>query len=102
MENIFRALAEPKRVEILKLLRDRERAVGEIAGHFDVTRPAISQHLRVLSDAGLVTARQEGTKRLYSIQPEGIEELRQFVAEFWDTRLERLKEAVEESETGLE
>lgn len=102
MENIFRALAEPKRVAILRLLRDRERAVGEIAGHFDVTRPAISQHLRVLADAGLVIARQEGTQRLYSIRSEGIEELRHFVEEFWDIRLERLKDAVEQSETGAE
>lgn len=100
MDAALRALAEPRRREILGLVRDRELTVGEIASQFDVTRPAISQHLKVLREAGLVSDRREGTRRYYRALPEGLNELRAFLEGFWDVRLEALKAAAEsESET---
>jgi DNA-binding transcriptional ArsR family regulator len=84
------ALAEPRRREILALVRDRELAAGEIATNFDVTRPAISQHLGVLKQAGLLHERREGTKRLYRARPEGLADLRDFLDEFWSLRLDAL------------
>ena len=100
MATIFQALAEPRRVEILRLVRSRELPAGEIAEHFDVTRPAVSQHLRVLLDAGLLTERRSGQRRLYRVRPEGFRELRRFLEEFWDDSLERLKAVAEAAERG--
>ncbi len=82
----------------MTLLQDGEMSSGEIASHFDVTRPAISQHLRVLEDAGLVTVRKQATSRLYKARPEGLAELRAFLDEFWSGSLQRLKQAVESAE----
>jgi DNA-binding transcriptional ArsR family regulator len=98
LDQVFQAVAEPRRREILKLIQSDELSSGEIAAHFDVTRPAISQHLKVLSDAGLVTVRREGTRRLYKVRPEGLAEVRAFLEEFWDTGLQQLKEAAEAEE----
>ena len=91
----FQALAEPRRRAILRLVRDRPRSVNEIAGHFDVTQQAISQHLKVLKDAGLVAVRPHGQQRLYVVRPEGLDGLRDFLAEFWPEHLLHLKSAVE-------
>jgi DNA-binding transcriptional ArsR family regulator len=96
MDAALQALAEPRRRDILALVRDRELTVGEIAARFDVTRPAISQHLKVLRDAGLVTDRREGTRRYYRALPEGLNELRAYLEGFWDVRLEALKRAAED------
>jgi DNA-binding transcriptional ArsR family regulator len=95
MQAAIQAIAEPRRRAILRLVRDEELPAGEIATHFDVTRPAISQHLRVLREAGLVSERREGTRRLYRAQPDSLEELYRFLQGFWDTRLEQLKTEVE-------
>ena len=95
MDAAVRALAEPTRREILDLVRDTERTVSDIASEFDVSRPAISQHLRVLADAELVNVRSEGTKRLYSARPEGLVELRSWMDQFWDSALSSLKVEVE-------
>jgi DNA-binding transcriptional ArsR family regulator len=95
MEAAIRAIAEPRRREILRLVWDSELAAGEIASHFEVTRPAISQHLRVLREAGLVAERRVGTRRLYRARPETLAELRRFLEGFWDEGLDRLKRAVE-------
>lgn len=95
----MKAIAEPRRRQILRLVRDDERTAGEIARAFEVTRPAISQHLRVLKEAGLVTERREGTRRYYRAQPKGLRELRRFLEEFWEDSLERLKAAAEWEET---
>lgn len=92
---LLRALAEPRRVAILRLIRTRELAAGEIASRFKTTRPAISQHIRVLVKVGLVSERRERTKRLYRLRPEGFNELRTFLDGFWDLRLDRLKSAIE-------
>ena len=98
MEAVLQAIAQPRRREILRLVWTRELPAGRIAAHFDVTRPAISQHLTVLKDAGLVTERRQGTQRLYRARPEALEGLRAFLEEFWDERLRRLKRAVEAEE----
>jgi DNA-binding transcriptional ArsR family regulator len=91
MQEVLEAIAEPRRREILDLVRGEELPAGAIAAHFaDVTRPAISQHLRVLREAGLLAERREGTRRLYSARPEGLGDLREFLSQFWDDRLEVL------------
>jgi DNA-binding transcriptional ArsR family regulator len=95
MEAAVRAIAEPRRRAILRLVRDRELTAGQIAAHFDVTRPAVSQHLTVLRQAGLLAERREGARRLYRTRPEGLEEVRAFLDEFWAQGLERLKLAAE-------
>jgi DNA-binding transcriptional ArsR family regulator len=95
MDDVTRAIAEPRRRNILALVRDQELSAGEIASNFDVTRPAVSQHLAVLKGAGLLVERREGTRRLYRARPEGMSELREFLNGFWSERLERLKLAAE-------
>jgi len=91
MEAVAHAIAAPRRRAILRLVRDGELSAGEIAAHFDVTRPAVSQHLRVLKDAELLVERREGTRRLYRARPAGLAELRAFVDGFWDDGLARLQ-----------
>ncbi len=98
MEAALRAIAEPHRRRILRLVWDRELSAGEIAGHFDVTRPAVSQHLAVLREAGLVSERRSGTRRMYRARPEGLADLKAFLDEFWGDRLEALKHEVERGE----
>lgn len=95
MDLVARALAAPRRREILSLVRDDELSAGEIASRFDVSRPAISQHLSALREAGLLSERRDGTRRLYRAQPEALAGLRDFLNEFWTDRLERLKLAAE-------
>ena len=94
----FQALAEPRRRAILRLVRDQPRSVNEIADHFDVTQQAISQHLKVLKDAGLVAVRPHGQQRLYMVRPDGLDTLRDFLAEFWPEHLQRLKHTVESAD----
>jgi DNA-binding transcriptional ArsR family regulator len=98
MQTVIQAISEPRRREILQMVRDRELAAGEIAAGFDVTRPAISQHLTVLRNAGLVSERREGTRRLYRARPEGLAKLQAFLDGFWEDRLERLKLSAEQEE----
>ena len=96
--SVFQAIAEDRRREILGLLRDRELSVGDVAARFDVTQPAISQHLKVLRNAGLVSARRDGTRHMYSARPEGFADLHRFLASFLPEGLERLKQAAEAEE----
>jgi DNA-binding transcriptional ArsR family regulator len=98
MQTAIQALSEPRRREILHLIRDGELTAGQIASGFDVTRPAISQHLGVLKEAGLVTERREGTKRFYRARPEGLAELREFLEGFWTFSLEQLKKEAQKEE----
>ena len=98
MEAALKALAAPRRRQILSLVREGELSAGEIASHFDVTRPAVSQHLNVLKEAGLVNERRNGTKRLYRARPEGLAPVKQYLEEFWDERLEILKREAEREE----
>ena len=92
---IMRALAEPQRRRIVQLVRDGERPAGEIAEHFAITPQAVSQHLRVLKDAGVLRERREGTRRLYALRPEAVESLRAFVEDLWPASLDELKATVE-------
>ncbi len=98
MEAVLRAVAEPRRREILRLVWDAERSAGDIAEHFDVSRPAISQHLRVLKEADLVSERRDGTRRFYKARPETMEDLRDFLEGFWDDSLAGLKREAEKDE----
>ena len=98
MEAALKAMAAPHRRQILTLVRGAELSAGEIAAHFDVTRPAVSQHLNVLKEAGLLSERRNGTRRLYRARPQGLDELRTFLEEFWDARLEALKHEAEHEE----
>ncbi len=102
MDLALKAIAEPRRRAILRLVRDDELASGEIARHFDVTGPAISQHLGVLREAGLVTERRDGTRRLYRARPAGLDDLRTFLEDFWDDRLDRLRDAAERDQRAKE
>ncbi|HEY3070859.1 MAG TPA: metalloregulator ArsR/SmtB family transcription factor [Gaiellaceae bacterium] len=95
MEEAIRAIAEPNRRRILQLVATKELSAGEIASRFEITRPAVSQHLTVLREAGLVAERREGTRRLYRIRPEGFADLKSFLEAFWDEGLEHLKMAAE-------
>jgi DNA-binding transcriptional ArsR family regulator len=94
-EAVLRALAEPKRQAILKLVRDKPHSVGEIGEHFDISQQAVSQHLQVLAEAGLVDVHRDGKRRLYIVNPDGLVVLERFLAELWPASLRRLKKAVE-------
>ena len=89
------ALGDPTRRAIFEQLRRGPRAVGEIASELPVSRPAVSQHLRVLKDVGLVTERREGTRRLYRLDPDGLGELRDYFDGFWTEALAGFKAAAE-------
>lgn len=95
MDEALRAIAEPRRRAILRLVSRQELAAGEIAAHFEVTRPAVSQHLTVLRDAGLVAERRVGTRRLYRARPEGLAELQDFLADMWSQSLDLARRLVE-------
>jgi DNA-binding transcriptional ArsR family regulator len=95
-DEVLRALAEPRRRAILRLVADDELSAGEIAAAFEVTRPAVSQHLTVLKNAGLVSERRDGTRRLYRGAPAGLREVRDLLDELWSASLavaRRLAEA---------
>ena len=98
MDAALKAIAEPSRRRILSLVRDTERTAGEIASHFEVSRPAISQHLKVLKEAGLVQERRDGVRRLYSVREDGLIDVRRFLEQFWSAGLVKLKEAVEDEQ----
>jgi DNA-binding transcriptional ArsR family regulator len=89
------AIADPIRRRVLELVRDRELPAGELAGQFDVSRPAVSRHLRVLREAGLVRERREGRQRFYRADPAPLAELREWLERYWDDRLAALKELAE-------
>jgi DNA-binding transcriptional ArsR family regulator len=93
--DVFQVLAEPRRREVLALVARRERTAGEIAERFDVTRQAISQHLRILLEAGLISERRDGARRWYSARPEGLEDVRAYLTAMWPDALGRLQLAAE-------
>lgn len=80
----------------MKLVRDKPRSVTEIGEHFDISQQAVSQHLQVLAEAGLVAVQPSGRQRLYVVDPRGLEQLERFLADLWPRGLERLKHAVEQ------
>src|SRR6188768_1056183 len=93
------ALGDPTRRRIFELLQSGPRAVGELAGELPVSRPAVSQHLRVLKEAGLVTERREGTRRIYRLDPDGLSSLRAYLDGFWDDALEAFRRFADEEDT---
>ena len=95
LDEAMRALAEPRRRAILRLVAHDELAAGEIAAAFEVTRTAVSQHLTVLKGAGLLTERREGTRRLYRARPEGLAGLREFLDDMWASALDDARRLVE-------
>jgi DNA-binding transcriptional ArsR family regulator len=96
---VAQALADGTRRELLQLVYAEERPAGELAARFpQMSRPAVSQHLRVLQEAGLVTVRPDGNRRLYRARPEGLTEMWQYVDAMWSNKLARLKQVAEETE----
>jgi DNA-binding transcriptional ArsR family regulator len=100
MEAVLRAIADPRRREIIRLCRFDERSAGDIASRFDVSRPAISQHLTILREAGLVTERRAGNRRLYRARPEALADVRAYIEEFWTDHLGLLKTSAEAEEVA--
>ena len=99
MDTVFRALAEPRRREILKLVWAVELPAAQIAARFDdVTRSAVSQHIGILREAGLVLERRDGTRRLYRANHAEMDRLRQFLDEYWTGSLQRLQDLAESAE----
>jgi DNA-binding transcriptional ArsR family regulator len=99
MDDALRAIADPTRRSILRLVRDDEVPAGDIAAHFPtMSRPAVSQHLRVLTEAGLVVVRPDGNRRLYRWRREGLSDAAAFLEEMWSDNLSRLKAAAEREE----
>ena len=94
----IQALGDPTRRSIFERLRDGPRAVGELARELPVSRPAVSQHLRVLKEAGLVTEQRNGTRRIYGVDAASVAELRDYFDGFWSDALESFKRAVEQEE----
>lgn len=94
-EEIFKALAAPQRQEILRLVKDSPHSVGEIAEHCDASQQAVSHHLQILKDAGLVAVERQGQRRLYVVNPDSFDTIQGFVAELWPNGLARLKETIE-------
>jgi DNA-binding transcriptional ArsR family regulator len=98
--NAFAALAEPMRIAIVERLAERPMAVGELAAGLPVSRPAVSQHLKVLKAAALVRDHAEGTRRIYSLDPAGLGPIRAWLDRFWDSALAAYAEAAEREEKG--
>ena len=95
LEKAFEALGDPTRLAIFQRVASRPHSVGEIAGHLPVSRPAVSQHLRVLKDAGLVAVIKDGTRRVYEVRPEGIEALRKYFDQVWERNLKAFQAAAD-------
>jgi DNA-binding transcriptional ArsR family regulator len=93
LEKAFEALGDPTRLAIFQRIATRPHSVGEIAGHLPVSRPAVSQHLRVLKDAGLVADVKDGTRRVYEVRPEGVEALRKYFDQVWERNLKAFQAA---------
>ena len=96
----IQALSNETRFKIVGLVREREMSAGTIARRFKLTRPAVSQHITVLREAGLLDERRIGSKRLYLVKREGFDEVAEFIAGFWLPRLRQLKLAAEAAERG--
>lgn len=97
--DIFQAIADPTRREVLRLLAEKERPISEITSHFSMSRTAIAKHLHVLSEADVVSGQKVGREKRYRLQPESLEELKQWLSyfdRFWDNKLAMLKHIVEE------
>jgi DNA-binding transcriptional ArsR family regulator len=94
----FAALADPTRRQVFERLARRSLSVGELASGLPVSRPAVSQHLKVLVEAKLVTSKRDGARRVYTVDPHGLESMRAYIDKFWDRALAAFKEAAEKDE----
>ena len=95
---VFRAIADPTRRSIMSLLANGEHSLGQIASNYDMTRPAVTKHLKILEQGGLIRVRARGRERLHTLQPEGLRTVSDWLSffdQFWDEKLENLKQAVE-------
>lgn len=95
---VFRAIADPTRRSIMSLLAEGEQSLGDIASHYEISRPAVSKHLKILEQGGLVHVRSHGRERLHTLQPDALKSVAEwlsFFSPFWDDKLENLKRAVE-------
>ncbi len=92
---MLKAIADPRRQQILRLVWNEERAAGEVAAQFEISRPAVSKHLRILREAGLLVERRSGTQRLYRARQQSLADVRRFVESFWDDGLAAVKHAAE-------
>jgi DNA-binding transcriptional ArsR family regulator len=95
---VLRALADPHRRQILRLVRGGELAAGQIASQFDASQQAVSHHLQVLAKAGLVSERRDGARRLYALDPQALDPVREMLSELWPSALQRLKHVVEQDQ----
>jgi DNA-binding transcriptional ArsR family regulator len=95
VEQMLKAMADPRRQQILRLVWGQERAAGEVAAQFDISRPAVSKHLRILREAGLVEERRSGRRRLYRARRESVADMRRFLESFWDEGLASVKRSAE-------
>ncbi len=98
MGDLIEAIAHPGRRAMLRLVIDNECPAGELADHIGMSQPATSQHLKILRDAGLVTVRVDGPRRLYRVDPSGLERLRSELDDFWQPSLQALKDAAEQGD----
>ena len=101
VQGTFRALADPTRRDILMFLSERDMTIGEVAGHFEMTRPAVKKHLVILEEGNLITTKQRGRERVNRLKPDGLKHAADWLNafdRFWDTRLAALKNAVEAEE----
>ena len=95
---VFRAIADPTRRSIMAMLTKGEQSLGDIASNYDMTRPAVTKHLKILEEGGLIRVRAQGRERLHTLQPEALRTVSDWVSffdQFWDEKLENLKQAVE-------
>lgn len=95
---VFRAIADPTRRSIMAMLANGEHSLGDIASNYEMTRPAVTKHLKILEQGGLVKVRTQGRERLHTLQPEALRSVAEwisFFSQFWDERLDNLKRAVE-------
>lgn len=103
--DVFQAIADPTRREVIKLLAEKELPISEITSHFPISRTAVTKHLHILSEAQLVSGRKEGRKKLYSLQPGPLKELKHWLSyyeQFWNNKLSMLKHIVESEEKNDE
>jgi len=98
MQTVFRAISDPTRRAIIGMLADQAMSVGEVADHFDMTRPAIAKHLKILGEGGLITVEAKGRERINRLNPAPLQSISEWISvfdRFWDERLAKLKEEVE-------
>jgi DNA-binding transcriptional ArsR family regulator len=101
--DVFKAIADPTRREVLRLLAESERPISEITSHFSMSRTAVTKHLNILTEAELISGRKEGREKIYQLHPEPLTEVKQWLSyyeKFWENKLSMLRHLVEDNEDG--